>query len=224
MGSAAFLNEAVSQLAEAYLTRKEQETGESVPHDKRVQELQRIKMFIADRNVYGIDLNPIAVELAEVSLWLNSIFEGGYVPWFRTQIVNGNSLIGARRQCYTMNQARAQAGPAVWYNNAPERIEPGQQRKFSRQIYHFLLGDPGMCAYTDKVIKSLEPEKIDHIKKWNKAFTKPLTEDECTACWSCPPRWTGCGMSTCAFAARSARRPPTRCPYGASRRIRSTIR
>lgn len=179
MGSAAFLNEAVSQLAEAYLTRKEQETGESVPHDKRVQELQRIKMFIADRNVYGIDLNPIAVELAEVSLWLNSIFEGGYVPWFRTQIVNGNSLIGARRQCYTLNQARAQAGPAVWYNNAPERIEPGQQRKFSRQIYHFLLGDPGMCAYTDKVIKSLEPEKIDHIKKWNKAFTKPLTEDEC---------------------------------------------
>ena len=179
MGSAAFLNEAVSQLAEAYLTRKEQETGESVPHDKRVQELQRIKMFIADRNVYGIDLNPIAVELAEVSLWLNSIFEGGYVPWFRTQIVNGNSLIGARRQCYTLNQARAQAGPAVWYNNAPERIEPGQQRKFSRQIYHFLLGDPGMCAYTDKVIKSLEPEKIDHIKDWNKAFVKPLTEDEC---------------------------------------------
>ena len=179
MGSAAFLNEAVSQLAEAYLTRKEQETGESVPHDKRVQELQRIKMFIADRNVYGIDLNPIAVELAEVSLWLNSIFEGGYVPWFRTQIVNGNSLIGARRQCYTLNQARAQAGPAVWYNNAPERIEPGQQRKFSRQIYHFLLGDPGMCAYTDKVIKSLEPEKIAHIKDWNKKFTKPLTEDEC---------------------------------------------
>ena len=179
MGSAAFLNEAVSQLAEAYLTRKEQETGESVPHDKRVQELQRIKMFIADRNVYGIDLNPIAVELAEVSLWLNSIFEGGYVPWFRTQIVNGNSLIGARRQCYTLNQARAQAGAAVWYNNAPERIEPGQQRKFSRQIYHFLLGDPGMCAYTDKVIKSLEPEKIAHIKDWNKAFVKPLTEDEC---------------------------------------------
>ena len=179
MGSAAFLNEAVSQLAEAYLTRKEQEIGESVPHDKRVQELQRIKMFIADRNVYGIDLNPIAVELAEVSLWLNSIYEGGYVPWFRTQIVNGNSLIGARRQCYTLNQARAQAGAAVWYNNAPERIEPGKQRKFSRQIYHFLLGDPGMCAYTDKVIKSLEPEKIAHIKDWNKKFTKPLTEDEC---------------------------------------------
>ena len=36
--------------------------------DKRFEELQKVKMYIADRNVYGVDLNPIAVELAEVSL------------------------------------------------------------------------------------------------------------------------------------------------------------
>ena len=78
MGSAAFLNEAVSQLAEAYLERKQKETGVSIPHDQRQQELQKVKMLIADRNVYGIDLNPTAVELAEVSLWLNTIYQGGY--------------------------------------------------------------------------------------------------------------------------------------------------
>lgn len=178
MGSAAFLNEATSQLAEAYLTAKEKELERTVPHDQRVQELQRIKMYIADRNVYGIDLNPIAVELAEVSLWLNSIYQGGYVPWFRTQINNGNSLIGARRQCYHVKQLSAEKGGMVWYNNAPERIEPGQKRKFGTQVYHFLLGDPGMCNYTDKVIKELEPEKIEKIKKWNKDFCKPLTEME----------------------------------------------
>ncbi len=178
MGSAAFLNEAVSQLAEAYLERKQKETGLSIPHDQRQQELQKIKMLIADRNVYGIDLNPTAVELAEVSLWLNTIFEGGYVPWFRTQIVNGNSLIGARRQCYTLDQAQAK-GPEAWYNSAPERVVPGTKRSLRRQqVYHFLLGDPSMCAYTDKVIKGLEPEKIAAIKKWNKAFTAPLTDSE----------------------------------------------
>lgn len=64
MGSAAFLNEAVSQLAEAYLERKQKETGVSIPHEQRQQELQKVKMLIADRNVYGIDLNPTAVELA----------------------------------------------------------------------------------------------------------------------------------------------------------------
>lgn len=178
MGSAAFLNEAVSQLAEAYLERKQKETGTSIPHEQRQQELQKVKMFIADRNVYGIDLNSTAVELAEVSLWLNTIFEGGYVPWFRTQIVNGNSLIGARRQCYTMDQAMS-TGPNAWYNGAPERILPGKKRSLRRQqVYHFLLGDPGMCAYTDKVIKSLAPDKIAAIKTWNKSFTRPLNENE----------------------------------------------
>lgn len=178
MGSAAFLNEAVSQLAEAYLERKQKETGVSIPHEQRQQELQKVKMLIADRNVYGIDLNPTAVELAEVSLWLNTIYQGGYVPWFRTQIVNGNSLIGARRQCYTLSQAQAE-GTGAWYNSAPERVAPGMNRSLRKQqVYHFLLGDPGMCAYTDKVIKSLEPEKIATIKKWNKNFTKPLTDSE----------------------------------------------
>ncbi|MDO5376931.1 MAG: class I SAM-dependent DNA methyltransferase [Clostridia bacterium] len=178
MGSAAFLNEAVSQLAEAYLERKQKETGVSIPHDQRQQELQKVKMLIADRNVYGIDLNPTAVELAEVSLWLNTIYQGGYVPWFRTQIVNGNSLIGARRQCYTLSQAQAE-GAGAWYNSAPERVAPGTNRSLRRQqVYHFLLGDPSMCAYTDKVIKGLEPEKIAAIKKWNKAFTRPLNDSE----------------------------------------------
>ena len=178
MGSAAFLNEAVSQLAEAYLERKQKETGISISHEQRQQELQKVKMLIADRNVYGIDLNPTAVELAEVSLWLNTIYQGGYVPWFRTQIVNGNSLIGARRQCYTIEQAQSD-GAGAWYNSAPERIAPGSKRSLRRlQVYHFLLGDPGMCAYTDKVIKGLEPEKIAAIKKWNKAFTRPLTGSE----------------------------------------------
>jgi hypothetical protein len=31
-------------------------------------------MYLADRNVFGVDLNPVAVELAEVSLWLNAIY------------------------------------------------------------------------------------------------------------------------------------------------------
>ena len=35
-----------------------------------------------------------------------------------------------------------------------------------------------MCSYTDKVIKELEPEKINTIKKWNKSFTKPLNDSE----------------------------------------------
>ena len=74
MGSAAFLNEVVNQLAQAYLELRQQETGKSVPHEQFATELQKVKMRLADQNVFGVDLNPVAVELAEVSLWLNSIF------------------------------------------------------------------------------------------------------------------------------------------------------
>lgn len=181
MGSAAFLNEAINQLAEAYISCKEQETGEIIGYEDRFNQLQKVKMFIADRNVYGVDLNPVAVELAEVSLWLNTIYPNGFVPWFGTQLVNGNSLIGARRQCYRVSSLQATSKGLRWYEKAPERVPLGTERKrgkLATQIYHFLLGDPGMCSYTDKVIKQLEPAKIKFLNTWNKAFTAPYCDDD----------------------------------------------
>ena len=181
MGSAAFLNEAITQLAEAYLDRKQKELGEMIPADRRLQELQKVKMYIADRNVYGIDLNSVAVELAEVSLWLNTIYEGGFVPWFGTQLVNGNSLIGARRQVYSESALQATSKGMHWYENAPDRVPLGTERKKRRgsaQVYHFLLGDPGMCSYSDKVIKELEPQNIKAMKDWNKKFNTPYSDDD----------------------------------------------
>lgn len=178
MGSAAFLNEAVNQLAERYLELKQKETGESIPHDEYAEKKQRVKMYIADRNVYGVDLNPIAVELAEVSLWLNTIYSGAFVPWFGLQLVCGNSLVGARRQVYAKKLlSKSKKAAEHWYNEAPVRVNPGEERP-KNAIYHFLLGDPGMVDYNDKVIKGLAGEKIDQIKKWKKKFVEGYTEEE----------------------------------------------
>ena len=60
MGSAAFLNEAVNQLAERYLERRQRELGKRIPHADYADELQKVRHYIADRNVYGVDLNPVA--------------------------------------------------------------------------------------------------------------------------------------------------------------------
>ena len=178
MGSAAFLNEAVNQLAEAYIGLKQKETGKYISYEGRGQELQKVKMYIADRNVYGIDLNPTAVELAEVSLWLNTIYRGGFVPWFKTQIVSGNSLIGARRQVYHIEQLEANHSPNRWYENAPVRIEPNENRKPKVQVYHFLMGDPGMADYTDRVIRDLAPDGIGAIRRWKRNFLRPYESGE----------------------------------------------
>ncbi len=180
MGSAAFLNEVINQLAEAYLEKKRNETGETIAAGERARELQKIKMLIADRNVYGIDLNPIAVELAEASLLLNTVYPGGFVPWFKGRIVNGNSLIGARRQVYRAEQLITGERGRRWYENVPERVPLSRNRmeKGKDLIWHFLLGDPGMAAYSDSVIKGLEPEALKAIKKWNKKFTAPYSQAE----------------------------------------------
>lgn len=178
MGSAAFLNEVVNQLAQVYLERRQQETGKSIPHEQFATELQKVKMRLADQNVFGVDLNPVAVELAEVSLWLNSIFtpENGraFVPWFSQQLVCGNSLIGARRQIYRVNQLPTGSGrkakpSKLWHEHAPEELAWDAELP-DDGIFHFLLPDPGMAAYKDKVIKELEPEAIERCQRWNKAF------------------------------------------------------
>jgi hypothetical protein len=183
MGSAAYLNELVSQLAQAYLERRQQETGKTIPHERYPTELQKVKMRLADQNVFGVDLNPVAVELAEVSLWLISIFapEQGraFVPWFSQQLVSGNSLIGTRRQIYRVSQLQSNKPPTgtgrkakptrLWHDHAPEELAWDAALP-ADGIFHFLLPDPGMAAYSDKVIKELEPEAIERCKRWNKAF------------------------------------------------------
>lgn len=185
MGSAAFLNEAVNQLAEAYLERKQSELGKRIPHDEYAKELQKVRMYLADRNVFGVDLNPVAVELAEVSIWLNAIYgdtdsEGqplpARVPWFGYQLFAGNSLIGARNQVYGAHQLVKGATP-IWYEAEPRRASLAEPRK-ADEVWHFLLPDPGMSNYTDKNAKKLYSQEFDAIKKWRKEWTKPLENHE----------------------------------------------
>jgi len=176
MGSGAFLNEAVSQLAALYLERKQREMETTIPHDEYLRELQRVKMFIADNNVYGVDLNPVAVELAEVSIWLNTIHAGAFVPYFGMQLVAGNSLVGGRRQVFaTRNLRKTKKNEPLWLELAPERVMPGEERP-DDTVYHFLLPDNGMAAYNDRVVKEMAPDELKTMGAWRKEFTKPFSD------------------------------------------------
>lgn len=178
MGSAAFLNEAINQLAEKYLELMQSANDERIAQQEYVKELQKVKMYLADNNVYGIDLNPVAVELAEVSLWLNALSADRFVPWFGMQLYNGNSLIGARREVYKLTQTGAKKNDSKqWLQNAPEAVLMNKPRA-EDEIWHFLLPAEGMANYKDKEVKSLYPKQFDTIKDWRKDFLKPLDGDE----------------------------------------------
>ena len=175
MGSAAFLNEAVNQFAEKYLDRRQREVGKRIPHAEYADELQKTKHFITDRNVYGVDLNPVACELAEVSLWLNCIHKDGHVPWFGFQLVCGNSLVGARRQVYDSGKlGKENRRGDRWFNFAPDRVATA----WAGTVYHFLLPDPGMADYRNKAAMRYEADNFARIKEWRKTFCQPFTAEE----------------------------------------------
>ncbi|EOF6596818.1 hypothetical protein ACK1H6_004852, partial [Salmonella enterica] len=178
MGSAAFLNEAINQLAEAYLFHKQQAEGRRIPQDRYTQELQRVKMYIADNNVFGVDLNPVAVELAEVSLWLNAISGDAFVPWFGYQLHCGNSLVGARRQVFNKSELTyKKAKDPSWLNSGPAELAMNTPRE-EKQIFHFLLPDSGMANYSDKTVKQRYPDDFKALDSWRKEFTKSFAPHE----------------------------------------------
>ena len=174
MGSGAFINEAINQLADAYLQRKQAETGEQIPVDQYHLERQKVKAHLALHNAYGVDLNPMAAELAQVSIWLNMLYPGMPAPWFEARLAVGNSLIGARRQVYSAQDVL----DGSYTNKAPEPVPLSQPRP-KGSVYHWLLPDKGMAAFDkDKVIKQLAPNAVQAIKDWRKDFTKRINQAE----------------------------------------------
>jgi hypothetical protein len=170
LGSGAFLNEAIDQLAALYLRLREEETGDRLEPGQRALALQKVKAYIALHNSYGVDLNETAVELAEVSIWLNVMHRGLQAPWFGLHLVRGNSLIGAGRRLYPPEKL----AKGEWLKSAPEDMPFSAGPIQSGQIHHFLLPAAGWGAVAgDEEAKELAPEDSKRLADWRKGIRKP---------------------------------------------------
>ena len=189
LGSGAFAIEAVRQLAEQYLSRRERELGRRVDPEERPKELAKVKAYLALHQVYGVDLNATAVELAEVSLWLDTMVEGLSAPWFGLRLRRGNSLVGARRALYSTSQLKKRA----WLSAAPvaeplnqvaavlddadaaSRHRIGGALDVSGSIHHFLLPAKGWGSAVEvpKQVRDLvDAERLKSLKAWRREITK----------------------------------------------------
>ena len=178
MGSGAFAVEAVHQLAEKYLELRQSELDEYIAPDQRAAELQKVKAQIALHQVYGVDLNATAVELAEISLWLSTMTGELKAPWFGLHLRHGNSLIGARRSTYSTGDLKKKAwlklepqhhpltGLAATLGSEDTRLSDATT--FGR-IHHFLLPAAGWGAAADaEDLKSIFPDEQKQLKLWRK--------------------------------------------------------
>ena len=89
---------------EAILTEMERQ-GVTVDTG-RLTDINLLKRHILKRCVYGVDLNPMAVELAKVSLWLDCFTIGAPLSFLDHHLKCGNSLIGT-----TVQDVQAELAP-----------------------------------------------------------------------------------------------------------------
>ena len=109
MGSGHFLVGAIDYLALQLATHPDAPpirarlesapTGGSAPTGRLVAdtdtEIAYWRRRVVENCIYGVDLNPMAVELAKVSLWLHTVAKGEPLSFLDHHIRCGNSLIGA---------------------------------------------------------------------------------------------------------------------------------
>lgn len=161
LGSGAFAIEAVRQLAAEYLKRRQEDRGEVIDADQYQVELQKVKAYLALHQVYGVDLNATAVELAEISLWLDTMVAGLQAPWFGLHLRRGNSLIGARRAVYAPTSLAKKA----WLKEVPKDVPLGDE--IGAGIHHFLLPSEGWGAVIDTPeAKTYAPDKREELRQW----------------------------------------------------------
>ena len=188
LGSGAFVIEAVRQLAEQYLRRRRAELSQKIDPDRYPAELQRVKAHIALHQVYGVDLNATAVELAEITLWLDTMVAGLRAPWFGLHLRRGNSLIGARRAVYT----KAQANDKSWLKSTPadvpvtglaeEMTNGTTARQSDGRIHHFLLPAVGWGSATEaKEACALAPDAAKALREWRRSITAKPTRKQVDA-------------------------------------------
>lgn len=100
MGSGAFLVSACRYLSdrvvEAWLRAPElpPEIRKDVDRDDHEQLHQIARRLVADRCLYGVDRDPMAVELAKLSLWLVTLAKGRPFSFLDHALRTGDSLVG----------------------------------------------------------------------------------------------------------------------------------
>lgn len=112
MGSGHFLVSAIDRIEKAFsiylahrrLPRVFEEIGRlrdkaaealgPASDQREIEDSQLLRRQIARRCIFGVDLNPIAVQLARLSIWIHTFVPGLPLSFLDHNLVEGNSLVG----------------------------------------------------------------------------------------------------------------------------------
>lgn len=97
MGSGAFLVEACRYLGDTLLESwHAHDARPAIPPDE--DEVVLARRLVAQRCLYGVDRNPVAVDLAKMSLWLATLAKDHPLTFVDHALRHGDSLVGLSRR------------------------------------------------------------------------------------------------------------------------------
>ena len=132
MGSGHFLVEVVEHIARFLVDLGAAAFGGTVPGGTLPEEsdLAYWKRRVASSCVYGVDLNPLAVDLAKLSLWLSTAAKDRPLSFLDHHLRVGNSLVGSRLSDLGTGGDTSQAAGA---SSAAERKRARRAAKAAEQ-------------------------------------------------------------------------------------------
>jgi len=91
-------------------------------------DLDLLKRLVVKRCIFGVDLDPMAVELAKISLSLDSPIAGVPLPFLDAHLRCGNALIGARLHNLDIENTRRHDAPIIDVSKCND-LTPDQARE-----------------------------------------------------------------------------------------------
>lgn len=122
MGSGHFLVKVVDVMAWHLTLHCDPPANKKAPRDGGPREYEYWKRKVVESCVYGVDINPMAVELARVALWLHTASKGKPLALLEHHLKCGNSLVGADLRAVSRPGlvSREGKGQTVWEPRSPD--------------------------------------------------------------------------------------------------------
>ena len=132
-GSGAFLVEACRQLGERLEAAWARHPGLKPPVPEDEDDATHARRLVAQRCLYGVDRNPMAVDLARLSLWLATLAAEHEFTFLDHALKAGDSLVGlTAHEIERMSWAPDAEGGRLFAHHVRERVR--QSREARRAI------------------------------------------------------------------------------------------
>jgi len=183
MGSAGFLVQVIRYFSERLVEAWENLTPEGSNPDLRItpegqpasgkpgeliiptddeERLVLARRLVADRCMYGVDKNPLAVEIAKLSIWLTTMDKGRPFTFLDHALKCGDSLVGADEDMYRKWAYSLKGAQFTLYLTTLEEFTATARQK-RKELESFTVLDVRDAEYKVELLKKAD-EAMSRVK------------------------------------------------------------